>query len=434
MKRYDSYKNSGVAWIGEIPEHWSIGKLKHFSDKVTDGSHHSPPTLETGKRYLSVKDIGQNELLFDDCKKISNEEFELLVRNGCQPIKGDILLTKDGTIGRAAIVGDDNDFVVLSSLGIIRPNKNKYNSVFLREWLVSDLNIEQMLSLIQGSALRRITITIINNLIVTLPPKEEQDLIANYLENKTTQLDNLISKKKRLIELLKEERTAIINQAVTKGLDLKVPMKDSGIEWLGEIPEHWEMLRMKNLGKVNQGLQISIEQRLLEPTFGSLPYITIKNLNSPNATQYYVEGANGNVICQEDDILVARTGATGQIVTNVNGVFHNNFFLFNYNRETVVRDYLYHYLLIKPVTEYLLMVSGTNTIPDLNHGEFYNTPVLLPPIEEQERIIKKVNSEAQRIDELLEKMNKEIDLLKEYKTALISEVVTGKVDVRDEVI
>ena len=153
------YKDSGIEWIGEIPEHWEVSKLKLYCSKITDGSHVSPISVDYGKRYISVKDVGQNFIDFENCKKISQPDFEILQRNGCQPKFGDILLTKDGTIGRATIVNDDNDYVVLSSLGIISPNFEKISSEYLREYLVSDLNVKQMLSLIQGSALTRITIT-----------------------------------------------------------------------------------------------------------------------------------------------------------------------------------------------------------------------------------------------------------------------------------
>jgi type I restriction enzyme S subunit len=214
-------KDSGIEWLGEIPAHWDTAKLKLFVDKITDGSHHSPPTEEQGKRYLSVKDIGNNEIKFDGCKLISENEFEILVRNGCQPIKGDILLTKDGTIGRAAIVSDDHDFVVLSSLGIIRPNHDKFDSNFLREWLVSDLNVNQMLSLIQGSALTRITITIIKNLFVLVPPIEEQRSIMEWLKTKVESINDICQRVESEIDLLKEYKTALISEVVTGKVDVR---------------------------------------------------------------------------------------------------------------------------------------------------------------------------------------------------------------------
>ncbi len=214
-------KDSGIEWLGEIPAHWEVAKLKLFVDKITDGSHHSPPTEEQGKRYLSVKDIGNNEIKFDGCKLISENEFELLVRNGCQPIKGDILLTKDGTIGRAAIVSDDNDFVVLSSLGIIRPNHDKFDANFLREWLVSDLNVNQMLSLIQGSALTRITITIIKNLFVLVPPIEEQRSIMEWLKTKVDSINDICLRVEKEIDLLKEYKTALISEVVSGKVDVR---------------------------------------------------------------------------------------------------------------------------------------------------------------------------------------------------------------------
>ncbi len=214
-------KDSGIEWLGEIPEHWEAGRLKQFTSKITDGSHHSPATTEIGKRYISVKDVDNYRIDFENCKLISEDDFEILVRNGCRPERGDILLTKDGTIGRAFVVGEYNDFVVLSSLGIIRPIPAILNSVYLRYYLTSSLNIDQMLSLIQGSALTRITITIIKNLYIVLPPLEEQLSIINHLDRVTQDLDFIILKEEKLIDKLKEYKTALISEVVTGKIDVR---------------------------------------------------------------------------------------------------------------------------------------------------------------------------------------------------------------------
>ena len=195
--------------------------MKLYCSKITDGSHVSPVSVDYGKRYISVKDVGQNFIDFENCKKISQQDFEILQRNGCQPKFGDILLTKDGTIGRATIVKDDNDYVVLSSLGIISPNFEKISSEYLREYLVSDLNVKQMLSLIQGSALTRITITIINNLKTIIPPINEQKEIVEFIETKTTEIDTIISQTEKEIDLLKEYKTALISEVVLGKVDVR---------------------------------------------------------------------------------------------------------------------------------------------------------------------------------------------------------------------
>lgn len=208
-------KDSGVEWIGQIPEGWNIGKLKYFTNLVTDGSHFSPEVIEEGRYYISVTDITKdNRINFDGCKKISNESFEGLERNGCRPQMGDILITKDGTIGRGCIVTDFNDFVILSSLGLIRIKPNHSNKYFLY-YLLSGLNIEQMYSHIRGSGITRLTIKLINDLILVLPTISEQQQIVKYLDTKTKEIDDLVQLEQKKIDLLKEYRQSLISEVVT---------------------------------------------------------------------------------------------------------------------------------------------------------------------------------------------------------------------------
>ncbi len=208
-------KDSGVEWIGEIPEDWDFGKLKYFTTLVTDGSHFSPEVIDEGRFYISVTDITKdNRINFDDCKKISNESFEELERNGCRPQIGDILVTKDGTIGRGCVVNDLNDFVILSSLGLIRVKPQHSNKYFLY-YLLSGLNIDQMYSHIRGSGITRLTIKLINDLIVVIPTISEQHKIVEYLDSNTKEIDDLVQLEQKKIDLLKEYRQSLISEVVT---------------------------------------------------------------------------------------------------------------------------------------------------------------------------------------------------------------------------
>jgi type I restriction enzyme S subunit len=421
MKKYSVYKDSGIEWIGDIPEHWGVGRLKQFCINITDGSHSSPETAEHGKRYISVKDIDNYRIDFDNCKLISEEDFDTLVRNGCRPDKGDILLTKDGTIGRAFVVGADNDFVVLSSLGILKPNPVVMDSVFLRYYLTCSLNIDQMFSLIQGSALTRITITIIKNLYNVAPPLEEQQAIVTYLDRKTEQVDTLISNKEKLIELLQEERTALINQAVTKGLNPDVPMKDSGVEWLGEIPEHWEVKRMRYLCDIGTGDK-DTENREED---GIYPFY-VRSQTVERISTYTFDG---------EAILTAGDGVgVCKVWHYVNERFDYHQRVYRMSHFTnVLGKYLFYYLRENFVKE-VMKLSAKSTVDSLRRPMFQNFLVAFGPEEEQREIIDFIEKEGARIDIIITKTQQEIELLKEYRTALISEVVTGKIDVREEVL
>ncbi|HIB8181298.1 TPA: restriction endonuclease subunit S [Elizabethkingia anophelis] len=208
-------KDSGVEWIGEVPEHWKVSFIKRFSYNITDGSHSSPETTHEGKNYVSVKDVNDSgEIDLVSCKKISNKDFKLLVRNGCQPKLNDLLLTKDGTIGRAAVVSE-NDFVILSSLGLITPNSKILNPYFLRYHFISPHTVENMYSLIAGSALTRLTIEKIKKIEIVVPSLNEQTQIVHYLEKIEEKISKAISLKEQEIEKLKEYKTVLIDNVVT---------------------------------------------------------------------------------------------------------------------------------------------------------------------------------------------------------------------------
>jgi restriction endonuclease S subunit len=214
-------KDSGIEWIGEIPEHWETAKLKFVSEKITDGTHYSPKLIDEGKYYVTVTNITkENDIDFKTCGKISLSDFDSLVESGCRPEIGDVLLTKDGTIGRGLVVEKINDFVILSSIGLIRM-KATMNSHFGLYYLLSELNINQMLSNIRGAALTRLTITLISNLFIIIPPLEEQIQIVNYLNQHTQEIDALVKLEEEKMAALKDYRLALISEAVTGKIDVR---------------------------------------------------------------------------------------------------------------------------------------------------------------------------------------------------------------------
>ena len=207
-------KDSGIEWIGEIPEHWEIVDLKHLCKKITDGSHFSPQTTDEGEFYITVSNVFEDKIHFENAHKISIKDFNTLILNGCQPPIGSILLTKDGTVGRTAVV-NDNNFVVLSSLAILSL-KDKILAEYVKYVLDSDALQEQMKLLMAGSALRRITLNKIYTLkMIYAPTFHEQQSIADYLDQKCSEIDELISIKQQKIEKLKDYKKSLIFECVT---------------------------------------------------------------------------------------------------------------------------------------------------------------------------------------------------------------------------
>lgn len=193
------------------------------------------------------------------------------------------------------------------------------------------------------------------------------------------------------------------------------------------------MKRLRHVTRINQGLQMAQSARFSEPGPNRFEYITIKSIHAGDqGNKEYIENPPRSVICNPEDILLARTGATGEVISGQLGAFHNNFFKVEYDSNQINRRYLVYYLTNSLIKEHLLLLAGTTTIPDLNHGEFLATPFVGPPLAEQLGIVDFLDSEATKVDTLIAKIREGIEKLKEYRTALISAAVTGKIDLRDE--
>ena len=435
-QQYAEYKDSGVKWLGEIPRDWMATELKR-NCKVTDGSHHSPAIEVEGLPFISVTDVGVNKINFIDSKKISDQSFERLVKEGCKPSVGDVLLTKDGTIGRACIVTEQMpDFVILSSLGLLTPSKKLVNK-YLYYYLISGINIDQMNSVIHGSALRRMTISKINDLVIAFPQKEEdQTQIASFLDHETAQIDTLIEKQQTLIQLLKEKRQAVISHAVTKGLNPDAPMKDSGVEWLGEVPEHWEVGRVGYYGQVLNGST---------PSKANLSYWHPKEvawLSSGEVNQYYIESPTDYIsykALKECSVTLLPVGTLvmGMIgqgktrgtsaVTKIEATINQNLAAVIPN-ENLYSNYA-HLFFQAAYKELREDARGGNQAA-LNCEIIRDFKITIPPINEQRTIFIEVNNISDKFDNLIARAEQAIQLMQERRTALISAAVTGKIDVR----
>ncbi|PTP39368.1 restriction endonuclease subunit S [Vibrio splendidus] len=438
-KAYPEYKESGVDWLKEVPVDWYVSKLKRYC-QVTDGSHHSPKIEVDGKPFISVTDVGEDFIDFESAKKISTDDYIRLVREGCKPRIGDILLTKDGTIGRACVVKKEMpDFVILSSLGLLTPS-TLILETYLYYYLISGINIDQMNSLIHGSALRRMTISKIDDLIICFPEINEQQKIANFLDHETAKIDTLITKQEKLIELLKEKRQAVISHAVTKGLNPDAPMKDSGVEWLGEVPEHWGVTPLKYLCSFSGG-GTPTKDNLSYWTDGTVPWVSPKDMKTERITQttdYITEQAvhesSTNFVEAGALLMVVRSGilqrAIPVSINDVTVTLNQDMKALNFNLK-MNADFALSFITGNQKALLLEWSKEGATVESIEHEYLANGLFPVPPIDEQlcigEYLLKKMNM----FGELEAKATGGIKLLKERKTALISAAVTGKIDVRD---
>jgi type I restriction enzyme S subunit len=443
MKKYDKYKDSGVEWIGEIPNDWFCTKLKFHTRKIIDGAHFTPTYVEYSQNsvpFLRVTDLHNQYINKDEVKYIPKDEHLELIKR-CNPEKGDLLLSKNGTIGLMKIIDWDWEFSIFVSLCLIKFENTLVNR-FFKYFFDSNVVERQLFESSQKTSVSNLHLEKIKELRLTLPPLEEQTQIANYLDYKTTQIDKLIRKKEQLIELLKEERTAIINQAVTKGLNPNVPMKDSGIEWLGEIPEHWDRIRIKTLvsTKVTDG-----PHETPQWTENGIPFLSAESIKGNqidfNHKRGFISVEQHTEYCKKSkvkngDILFCKSGSTtgksALVNTDIEFGIWSPLAIIRANRNKINNHYLFQSIQSNFFKRQVETSWTFGTQPNIGMGALENLWIAIPPMKEQNLIVELVNNENQRFDNILSKLSHEIELLKEYKTALISEVVTGKVDVRDE--
>jgi type I restriction enzyme S subunit len=426
MKKYDSYKESGIEWIGEIPEHWEVKKLKHLFDIIPSNVDKKSKEDETKVLLCNYVDVYKNDKISFDLNfmvaSASASQIDKLTLK-----QFDVIATKDSEdpndIGIPALVLDNMNGVVCGyHLTLFRSKESEILGKYLFWFLKSKMCSQYFSTLARGITRYALGTSAFSNLpLFSIGDINEVSAIVNYLDHKTTQIDILISKKQQFISLLQEERIAVINQAVTKGLDPKVKMKDSGIEWLGEIPEHWEVKRMKYLCDVTTGGK-DTENREDD---GKYPFF-VRSQTIERISTYSFDGEA--ILTAGDGVGVCKVWH----YVNEKFDFHQRVYMMS-NFQLVLGKYLFYYLKENFGKE-VMKLSAKSTVDSLRRPMFQNFMVCFGSLDEQKRIIEQIEIEEIRIDTLIGKSQQEIELLKEYKTALISEVVTGKFDVRDVVL
>lgn len=240
--KYEEYKDSGVGWLGDVPSHWDVAAIKHIvSTPVTDGPHETPEFIDDGIPFVSAEAVSSGEINFTKIRGFISQTDHDRYCQKYKPEPGDIYMVKSGaSTGTTAIVEDDREFSIWSPLAAIRCDEESHPRFVLN--FLRSRNFQDGVTLNWSFGTQQnIGMNVIENLQVTRPPLGEQRSIASFLDVETSKIDALVSEQRRLIELLKEKRQAVISHAVTKGLNPNAPMKPSGIQWLGDVPEHWEL-------------------------------------------------------------------------------------------------------------------------------------------------------------------------------------------------
>jgi type I restriction enzyme S subunit len=421
---YQKYKDSGVVWLGDIPEHWEQKRFKFSVNLINNKIEAENSNLS----YMGLEHIESWTGKKIEDKNASSEGI------GSHFLPNDVLFGKLRPYLAKVYLSDIEGLA--STEALVLRCKNNIFPKFLKYYILSRDFINIVDSSTFGAKMPRASWDFIGNLFFIFPPLNEQQKIAQFLDYKTKQIDELIKKKETLIEKLDEKRTAIISHAVTKGLDSSVTMKDSGIEWLGDIPKHWKVIRLKHLAnKITDGEHISPKNIDI-----GIPLLSAKDIR-----ERYIRFDDASYVTEEDaqvfwkrckpekgDILIVSRGATvgriGFVEINTKFCLMGSVILIKLN-DIVYPDFIYFATNQNYVQKSIIQVSDASAQQAIYLIDVKETKFFIPPYNEQKQISKHLDQKTTQIDLQKAKIKEAIELLKEYRTSLITNAVTGKIDV-----
>jgi type I restriction enzyme S subunit len=428
MMVYENYTQTNIKWLEQIPSHWKLEKMKYlFYVSKKENEDETPNVLSLTQKGIIERDISTNEgQLAQSYVGYNIIEKDDIVFNPMDLLSGYVSKSKfDGVISQAYTT--------------IKPLKDmnvSYYEKFFQNWyhygtlwhLGKGVSYDNRWTLNNDTLL---------NIKLPVPPIEEQNKIVDFINEKSVQIEKFIQDKTRFIQLLKEQKEAVINEAVTKGLDNTIQLKDSEIEWLGNIAEHWEIRKLKYCVSrklkygANETAELDNEDypryiRITDFNFdGTLKSDTFKSLLPEIAEDYLLD---------DGDILFARSGATvGKTFQfkNYDGLacFAGYLIKVSPNEKNISSDFLFYYTKSYHYAQWKDIILNKATIENIGADKYNDLYIPIPPKNEQLQIVEYIENELNQIDKLIDKTTKEIELIKEYKTSLINEAVSGKIKV-----
>ncbi len=433
--RYAKYKSTGVDWLSNVPFHWTLPKLKHFASFKGGGTPSRDNLAYWGGSipWVSPKDM-KVEVLTEAEESITEAGLENS-SSGRVPAGRVLLVVRSGILKHTIPVAINVVEVALNQdMKALEFDTERCAPAFFLRW-VQGLNASLLLAWAkQGATVESLEHCYLQETVVPLPPLHDQLTIVDFLDRETAKIDALIEEQKRLIELLREKRQAVISQAVTKGLDPNVPMKDSGVEWLGEVPAHWEVKAIKRLSPVLRGAS---PRPIDDPKYfdddGEYAWVRIADASASDGVlkettqRLSTFGSALSVKLQPGSLFVSIAGTVGKpCIAGIKCCIHDGFVYFPRLR-------------IDPMFLFRLFESGAcyaglgkmGTQLNLNTDTIGSIRVGLPPPEELSAIIVFIDSETKRFDQFIAEANSAMLLLIERRSAIISAAVTGKIKVPD---
>ena len=436
FRRYPTYKDSGVECLGEIPAHWEVKRLKFLLQEALQYGANEPAELMDPDlpRYIRITDVGEDG-------RLREETFRSIPKDVARPYllqDGDLLFARSGATvgktfrfepswGRAAYAG----YLIRARLKLQRCS-SRFVQYFTKsksywDWLQTNF----IQATIQNVSAERYA-----NLGIALPELREQQEIVSLLDRETAKIDGLVERKERLIELLQEKRTALITRAVTRGLDPNVPMKDSGVEWLGKIPAPWEVKKWRYCCHVTEGQVPPDNEQFRERVL-----IAPNHIESGTGRILHLETADeqgaisGKYLVEPGDIIYSkiRPALNKVCISAGNWLCSADMYPVSITEIRLQTRFLLYFMLSAPFVRLMVDESMRVAMPKVNRDKLAACLLLVPDPTVQFAIVDFLDRETATIDSLIAKIHEAIDHLKEFRTALISAAVTGKIDVREAV-
>jgi len=435
MKKYPKYKPSGVEWMGDVPEHWEVKKLKYVSETIQTGK--TPPSNEEKYfqdgtvNWFNPSDFSGDIQLKNSHRKISSLAIEENMVKLYKP-KTILVVGIGATLGKVGIIdeaGSSNQQINAITVD------ERMNPLFCAFYLESFSRI--IVSLSNASTLAIFNQTQTKNFEIIAPPKSEQNAIISYLDRKTAQIARAIAEKEQLIALYREERQAIINEAVTKGIRPGVKMKPSGVEWIGDVPEGWEAKKLKYFAEIKLGKMLTPDDK---GGFFLKPYLRAQNLQwfKPDLNEvkemWFSDKELENYRVLKDDLLVSEGGEVGRTCIWDNEI--KEIYIQNSVNKVAIKEsgspkfFLYCFSSCASKGYFEAMVNRVS-IAHLTKEKLKEVEFPFPEPSEQTTIVAYLDQKTTEIAQAISGIEKEIALLQEYRQALIFEAVTGKIDVRE---
>ena len=434
LRPYPAYKPSGVEWLGDVPEHWEVRRLKYWVG-INDAELPETTSPEFAFRYLEIGAVGTGFLKEEPTPmRFANapSRARRIVRSG------DTIVSTVRTYLKAVWFAEDVEDALICSTGfvVLTPGPGTAPK-FVSYSVQSNGFIDRLTAGSVGIAYPAVAESRFRSFHVCVPPLTEQTAIVRYLDYVDRRIRRYIQSKERLIALLKEERQAVVSQAVTRGLDPGVPLKPSGISELDDVPAHWELMPLKRLGRFRSGSGFPIDEQGQQSL--ELPFFKVSDMNLPgndrvmaienNSVSHRTAGRLGAPVFPAGTIVFPKVG--GALLTNKRRVVERPCCIDNNLMGCVVRHGNPQFVLLLLEHIDLATIAKPGPVPAISEGEVRGIRTAVPPLFEQDAIVAHLDKATADIDTAIARARRHIELLHEYRACLIADVVTGKFDVRE---